>query len=344
MRFPDPPKSCCACETDSAPVPIEKHRDPVAGKEYRLLRCLACGVVFSEPRVAVSGDWYAAAAPLRLEAFSGDPERDWRFLTFFRDARARGKVLDIGCGDGGFLLSARARGWRVAGFDYDERVAAEARRKGLKDVSSSEFLPFMRSRADAEFDAAVLFDVLEHTPEPLRFLQEVRRVIRPGGLLAVTLPNAARPLPWGREAHDYPPHHFTRWTPEALGFFLSRNGFEVLRLEASRLPVYYLAEHLFYHALMPRLLPLAKRLLFGARAKQGTVTELYSAEGGRGGNPALREALKGPAARHRAALFLKRLLAPALYPVAAALALGYRIARPHCGEHLYALARRPPLV
>jgi 2-polyprenyl-3-methyl-5-hydroxy-6-metoxy-1,4-benzoquinol methylase len=339
MDFPNPPKRCAACETNEDSRLLETHRDTIEGKDYRVLSCPSCGVVFSEPRQAVGGEWYAAAAPLRLDVFSGDPKSDRRFGLFLSEDIAPGKLLDIGCGDGGFLALAQSRGWRVAGFDYDARVARAAREKGLQDVSSEEFLTFMRRRPDEEFDAVTLFDVLEHTPEPLRFIEEVRRLLRPGGNLAVTLPNALRPLPWGREAHDFPPHHFTRWTPETLKNFLENNGFKVLRLEASELPVYYLAEHFFYYGLMRVLLPSAKRFLFGKGGGDATISDLYK-RSGKSSENGIRAMMGDPKIRHRTAKLLKLLCAPFSYSVGAFLTAYYLLTRPCCGEHLYVFARR----
>jgi 2-polyprenyl-3-methyl-5-hydroxy-6-metoxy-1,4-benzoquinol methylase len=338
MEFPNPPKNCAACETEKVPCFSESYHDAIGGQDYRIKRCVSCDVEFSEPRTAVSGEWYAAAAPLRLETFSGVPSQDWRFKSFLSEELPAGSLLDIGCGDGGFLELVKKRGWKVAGFDYDERVAQAARDKGLSDVSAEEFLDFVRRRKEGEFDAVTLFDVLEHTPEPLRFLEEVRRILRPGGALAVTLPNALRPLPWGREEHDYPPHHFTRWTPKALREFLENNGFRVLRLEATRLPVYFLAEHFFYYGIMRRILPIVKKSLFGsAKGKDATVSDLYAreSEGGRG----LRTALKDPRARHKAVVLFKYLCTPLSYFVASVMTLFFRATRGLCGEHLYVFAQ-----
>lgn len=336
MDFPNPPKNCAACETDKAPEKIEDWRDPIAGREYRVLKCSACCVVFSEPREGVGAQWYEKAAPLRLEEFKSEPEKDRRFQFFLSQKITPGCLLDVGCGDGGFLHLARDAGWRVAGFDYDDRVAAAARAAGLEDVRSQDFLEFVRARGSSEFDAVTLFDVLEHTPEPLRFLQELKRIIKPGGHIAITFPNALRPLPWGREQHDYPPHHFTRWTPEALKTFLENNDFDVVCLEDSGLGVYYLSEHLFYYVVMRTILPIIKKILFGASAEGESISSLYE-KGKNSGS--LGGAFKDKGRRHRWVQGFKKTMKFFLIPVAAIMLLYYRLTRSMCGEHLFALAR-----
>lgn len=332
------PSGCPACSSTADPAFVEEHFDRIGSKAYRLLLCPDCGVVFSEPRQAVGAGWYAACAPLRGRERRQAPESDWRFRQFFRDQPPPGRLLDVGCGDGGFLTLAARRGFAVTGFDYDERVAAQARAKGLPDVHAMEFSDFIAGRRPAEFDAATLFDVLEHAPEPAWFLDRVKSLLKPGAYLAVTVPNALRPLPWGREEHDYPPHHFTRWTQRALRGFLERRGFEVVRQEAGILKLSYLSDHFFFYRVMPGLIALAKRVLFGGAAKEGaTLSELYDrdAQGSSGGlgDKMTRQRLVNAA----------RLAFLVLFSPAALLMKGYyRLSRPRCGDHLYALARLRP--
>lgn len=327
---------CPACSSAAEPAFVEEHHDRVGSKTYRLLRCPDCGVVFSEPREAVGADWYAKTAPLRGRERRPAPETDARFRRFFADGLPPGKLLDVGCGDGGFLALARERGFAVAGFDYDERVASLARAKGLSDVHAMEFSDFIESRRPAEFDAATLFDALEHTPEPAWFLAKIKTLLKPGAYLAVTLPNALRPLPWGREEHDYPPHHFTRWSPEALKRFLERQGFEVVRQEAGTLRLGYLSDHFFFYRLMPGAIALAKRVLFGGRgARDGaTLSELYA-----GDTKAPCGGLGDKMTRQRLVNAARSVFQVVFAPAALLMKTYYRLSRPHCGDHLYTLAR-----
>ena len=297
------PPGCPACSSPAEPVLVEEHLDR-SGRERR-----------------------------------PEPETDWRFRQFFSDKIPQGRLLDVGCGDGGFLTLAARRGFVVTGFDYDERVAAQARAKGLPDVHAMEFSDFIVGRRPAEFDAATLFDVLEHTPEPSWFLDRIKTLLKPGAHLVVTLPNALRPLPWGREEHDYPPHHFTRWTPEALKGFLERAGFEVVRQEADTLELRYLSDHFLFYRLMPGLIAAAKRALFGRRGAQdgATLSELYSRDAA-----ASSGVLGDKLARQRLVNAAQGVFKVVFAPAALGLKAYYRLSRPHCGNHLYTLARLRP--
>jgi demethylmenaquinone methyltransferase/2-methoxy-6-polyprenyl-1,4-benzoquinol methylase len=100
------------------------------------------------------------------------------------------RVLDVGCGTGDLAIAARDAGGRVTGIDFAERMLERARRKA-PDIDWVEgdalALPF----ADAEFDAVVTAFTLRNLEAIEDGLGEMRRVLRPGGRLAVL--DATRP-------------------------------------------------------------------------------------------------------------------------------------------------------
>ena len=338
--MPHPP-GCPACGSQNGLQLVEEHFDRIGEQNYRILSCPACDVVSSEPRLLVDAGWYVRQSPLREKTSQDplhrpEPASDWRFQEFFSDRVPPGRLLDVGCGDGGFMEFAASRGFRTTGFDYDQRMVLQARTRGL-DAHCAEFEDFVAGRQEGEFDALTLFDVLEHTPEPAWFLRQLKRLLKPGGHLAVTMPNAQRPIPFEREEHDYPPHHFTRWTPGALARFLEREGFSVQRQNAAVLHLRYLSDHIFFYRLMPGALAVARRLLLrNAGARQGrSISEALAADpqGTSGGW------LADKARRQRivdAARFSFQLLAAPLTMVQRA---HYRRREPDCGDCLYTLAR-----
>lgn len=99
------------------------------------------------------------------------------------------RVLDIGTGTGAAALAAGERGALVRAVDADAGMVAEARRRGVAaEVAVLPALPF----GDGEFDAVLGNFVLNHVGRPRAALAELRRVLRPGGRLAVTLWGARR--------------------------------------------------------------------------------------------------------------------------------------------------------
>jgi SAM-dependent methyltransferase len=143
-----------------------------------------------------------------------------RHLPGWREAA----LLDAGCGTGANLAHLPGSGLRV-GIDRAPEALALARRRGLSvlvrgDVSS---LPF----ADGCFDAAISISVIYHqwVADPAAALRELRRVLRPGGLVLVDVPAFASL--WSE--HDEAVMTARRFTEPALRRLLADAGFEVLR-------------------------------------------------------------------------------------------------------------------
>jgi 2-polyprenyl-3-methyl-5-hydroxy-6-metoxy-1,4-benzoquinol methylase len=99
----------------------------------------------------------------------------------------RGRLLDVGCGNGNYLSLMKKLGWEVFGIDPDERAVKEAQKVfGLAIHAGS--LESARY-PDAYFDAITLHHVIEHVPDPLDLLKECRRTLKPQGKIFVMTPN-----------------------------------------------------------------------------------------------------------------------------------------------------------
>jgi SAM-dependent methyltransferase len=139
-------------------------------------------------------------------------------------ARPGLRILDIGCGAGANASELTAYG-SVTASDRSLDALAFVRSRGVTDVVAAEapFLPF----ADASFDIATAYDVVEHVRDDEAFLDELTRVLVPGGVLAVHVP--AWPFLWSR--HDKGLEHERRYTRKGLRELIERRG----RLRIDRL-------------------------------------------------------------------------------------------------------------
>lgn len=134
----------------------------------------------------------------------------------------QGRVLDAGCGTGGFLAILRDRRPDLMGLglEWNQDAALRAGQKSAAAVArgSVNALPF----ADNSFDAAVSADVLCHTSvDPLAALQEMARVLRPGGRLVVNMPA----FQWMFSAHDRRVQTARRLTAPQMAGLLREAGF-----------------------------------------------------------------------------------------------------------------------
>jgi SAM-dependent methyltransferase len=155
------------------------------------------------------------------------PER----IPLFQAAIGRGKrVLDLGCRSGA-LTRHFLDGNEVVGLDVDAAALAKAEELGIQPVLANveEPLPF----EDASFDAVVAGELFEHLRFPDALVAEIARVLRPGGVLVGSVPNAYRlqgrlRFLLGRAAED-DPTHLQMFSPAAMRELLT--GFENVRLE-----------------------------------------------------------------------------------------------------------------
>jgi len=132
--------------------------------------------------------------------------------TLVRSGVRRGaRVLDFGCGSGLVVASLEQAGYDSHGVDFSREAIDFGVEKGVRNlhVIAGEKLPF----ADSSFDAVVCMDVLEHLRDEQPALAEMRRVLKPGGVLVVMVP--AYGWLWGRQ--DETAHHYRRYTLGRLG-------------------------------------------------------------------------------------------------------------------------------
>lgn len=108
-------------------------------------------------------------------------------LVMYLPAAARGRLLDLGCGDGAFLAAMRERGWEVLGVEPDPEAARLAReRYGLEVITGTLEVAALPT---ASVDAITLNHVIEHVPDPVALLEECGRVLQFGGKLVIATPN-----------------------------------------------------------------------------------------------------------------------------------------------------------
>jgi len=126
---------------------------------------------------------YASLEPARRRMYA-------RHLTRIEAQAGKGRILDVGCATGDFLVMARERGWQVLGAD-PSAARAQLEARGLPVVGKTVHDADVD---EASLDAITFWDVLEHVTDPLADLTRARRLLKPGGVLALTVPDSANAL------------------------------------------------------------------------------------------------------------------------------------------------------
>jgi SAM-dependent methyltransferase len=212
---------------------------------HPLWRCRRCGSLFASPEGtdAETDDLYGRyydrplgeVAPVVVESLT-------RIVRGAEPFRSTGRWLDIGYGEGAILTVASRHGWRCHGTELAPAVLERGRAQGWVVSATTTDAALFPPQG---FDVVTLIETLEHVPEPRSFLADAARLLRPGGLLFLTTPNAGslnRRLLGPAWSVVCPPEHLTLWTARALRVACGSLGFAVERLRREGLnPVEILA-------------------------------------------------------------------------------------------------------
>lgn len=210
----------------------------------QLQRCTRCDHIFvaPQPKEEEMTGLYSFAAGYQKQStvrysenqvFPRKARRSLEQIT--RHVPSGGTLLDVGCSSGRFLFLARRHGYRVQGVELNPDTAAIARANGLPvfvgKLEAAGFPP-------ASFDVVHLGDIIEHVRDPASLLDQVRELLKPGGIAIIVTPNhdalfpratyalyRAVGVPW---SHPTPPHHLHQFSFTSLTALLEHRGLRVV--------------------------------------------------------------------------------------------------------------------
>jgi len=243
----EPCPQCLVCGRQGLPL-YQGLTDYLSGTpgNWRMVRCAdpACALLWLDPKPLaadlikayatyhthgssrarrLSGLWLSAVNSackqfchlLEIGSALGRQRRELR--TMFIGKARPGRLLEVGSGSGRFLNRMRKAGWTVEGIDFDPVAAARVKERfGIPVAVGS--LPEL-GYPEGKYDVVAMSQVIEHVPDPMALLKECRRVLRPGGRLVLSTPNA---LSVAHRLHGKhwrglePPRHQHIFSPAAL--------------------------------------------------------------------------------------------------------------------------------
>ena len=158
---------------------------------HKVVKCKKCGLIYinPQPEEAILFEHYNQEyfAPWLKEQFVARKKMWKRRLKKVQIFKRTGKLLDVGCGTGLFLNEAKRNGWDVYGTEVSSYAVDYAKKSFDIEVFEGELKD--NNFPDNFFDVITFWHVLEHTADPLGNLIEARRILKPGGIVVVAVPN-----------------------------------------------------------------------------------------------------------------------------------------------------------
>lgn len=246
---------CPVCETLDGVETLDRFQDGEA-----IARCGRCGLLFLNPHLDAQGlDAHYQPKEIALETVWGEPFAARRFnpelyersgtcadfrrrIELVRRHVPKGRLLDVGCAIGLLLHEAERAGYQAVGFDISRKMVEFAREVFGVDARLGSFETLEGEQEG--FDAAVIWDVLEHLPYPGQTLALIASRLEVGGCVFGQIPNsdglANRVKTWisrsglrqKRWSHFGVPMHIMWFNPRNLARLLEGCGYEVVEMGA----------------------------------------------------------------------------------------------------------------
>ncbi|HRQ38300.1 MAG TPA: class I SAM-dependent methyltransferase [Chloroflexota bacterium] len=238
---------CCnLCGADDTAVryqiPVRDDQLGDYGQDiWNIVQCRRCGLIYTNPRpdkAALSAyytfanewdyqfvqDWFIENADLQRPTWQ-------RYLRVMRQYAPSGKLLDVGCGAGTFLLEAQQAGYDVCGQEVSPYFAEYGRAAHHLHIYEGELDSL--NLASNSFDITTAFDVIEHHPDPQQLLQQMYDLLKPGGIIVLSthdIGNFYARRYGDRWRYLNPVGHLVYFTRQTLQTMLHQVGFQVLQV------------------------------------------------------------------------------------------------------------------
>jgi SAM-dependent methyltransferase len=210
------PAQCNVCGAGLEPL-FERVRDAQSDETFSIVRCSRCGLGHTSPQPDDLAPYYGEKYYGGRHSFTQRHcmARNLRLLQRAMRGSEGKKLLDVGCGDGSYLALAREHGFVVSGTELGDNAQPASR-----GIEARQTVDDWLDRAP--FDVVTMWHSLEHFRDVRGALASVSRVLRPGGVLVVAVPDFG-----GLQARAFGPYWFHLDVPRHL-FHFDRGALETL--------------------------------------------------------------------------------------------------------------------
>lgn len=214
----------------------------VSRETFSIVQCDSCGFKFTNPRPEEHqlGKYYKSEDYIShsntSKGFINSAYQSVRKYTLLKKLQLisryyrTGKILDIGCGTGEFLKTMKNAKWEAIGIEPDEGARKQCIEKQGLDVREEGK---MKQLPDEHFDVITMWHVLEHVPKLNERVEELKRLLKPNGMIIIAVPNCdsldAKTYKEKWAAYDLP-RHLYHFTPKDIEALFRKKGMKVFKI------------------------------------------------------------------------------------------------------------------
>ena len=247
--------SCPLCSSAAINLKIVCNDHFKSNESFPVWACSVCGFCFTQdhPDETAIGKYYESEDYIsHSDTSKGLVNKIYRMVRkrMLRKKRSivinetglkQGTILDIGSGTGHFAAAMKDAGWMARGIEINKKARdASAENFGLDIISPSD----ISTLESNSFDSITLWHVLEHFNDLHGYIQEISRLLKPGGTCIIALPNISSydadhfRQYWA--AYDVP-RHLWHFNPDTFGFLFEGKGFSMVNVRPLPLDVFYIS-------------------------------------------------------------------------------------------------------
>lgn len=232
--------NCPSCNSNEFKLECyaQDHRLDTPRDNFSLVKCSKCGFSYVNHIPENIGDYYPKDYYRPYSHFFDKllaPISSRMFSNIIKEIKKikgdKAKLLEIGCGTGYFLRKLHDAGYDVTGIDCSENILSQVPNNLRSKIIIGDLIE--QKLKDSSFDVVVMKQVFEHIPNIGEYADEIRRILKPGGIVYLEMPNygAFEATLFGKYWYNLEiPRHLHQFTLHTFNYFFKKHGFETAKI------------------------------------------------------------------------------------------------------------------